>query len=478
MIGVWKDAAVNVGGAVLSRALLIAALPIITRQFSAEQIGLWPVILSLATMIAPFATLRLEIAVPMANRPAARVLMRFMGQVTLALAFLTAVLLVAFPASLRYLTGADIALGERLMIPVQLMSSAALVIVSAWLIRKRAFAALALSNLGTAVTTVFLLILLPRIFGATTFVLLFSVVSGHLCGTMIATMFARRLRDGTFSLRAHSRRLCAVLRRYAQYPRYALPYSLSAVLVERGLPLVISAFFGLASVGGYFLLRQALFAPVGIVTTAFRQVVFGHAAGHSDAHHIRALFSRVGVPVMVMIPMGTAFVMVFALGPALAVLGADWVKLEAIAPAMLVHACSLMITAWMDRVFDLKGRQRLALAMQVVSDIVVFAAALILAMSGLSFSNFVVSVSLLAAIYNVIWLVVVYRLIGYDPWRAVLAGLLPVAALAVSWACFRGLAGALPPVYDALAGATATILAAFALWHFWMRDAQRAGTRS
>jgi O-antigen/teichoic acid export membrane protein len=469
VIRVWKDSFVNVGGAVASRGLMVAALPIITHQFTPEQVGIWPLVLSLASIFAPVATLRLDIVIPILRhaRPALVI-----GNLLLLFGFAASLLLLAglflFPSGLEVLAGTRIGPGERFLIAVQLLSIVGLTVFSAWLVRRRSYPMLALAHLLSAVATIVLLIALPRLAGATTIVLVSAIVGGHVAGTLWAMSAA--LRSGFTVSRGHLRRtgVRALLIRHSNYPLYSLPYSLSSILVERGFPLLLGASFGLASSGGYYLLRQALFAPVSIVTTAFRQVMFGHAAAETDPLAMKALLLRLSMPVLVMTPLVAAYFIIFSTDAAISLLGSEWQALELIAMPVIVHASSLAISAWLDRVFDLKGRQRLALGLQLSSDFVVGLTVLLAVFAGAGFVAVVSIMSYMAAAYNILWLTIVFGLLGFSFPVSALLGLLPVAVLGSGLAAFSAMATGLEGRAGGVLGAAIIASAgAFMVFKMW-----------
>lgn len=411
------DAIVSLAGSGLARAITLASMPLVTRLYAPADLGVWAIILNLANILIPFATLQFDIAVVIApTRRSAVALLLIVAACTLTVAAASSLAIAYAPRkALEAISGlGPEQQGLLALVPLVLVLLAAQTGLQAWLTRQREFGVLSLAQLLQAAAAAVAMLILPLIAGASALVAATAAIFGLVIwqalpawniGVDIVSAFAPRLL-------AAAR---ASLRRFKVYPLYFLPYSLSAGLAERVLQLVLASAYSLSALGTFYVARQLMLGPVGLLVGTLRQVVFAHSARQKDAAEIKARVGQILRLLIDVLAPALAFSFVWMM-PALAtVMGAKWApQLGAFAWWTLFPAAALLLTGWLDRMLDVLGRQRLAVVLQLASDAVVIVVALVSPLLGLDEIGMVATLSTVTAIIHVFWLGLILKLMGFE----------------------------------------------------------------
>jgi O-antigen/teichoic acid export membrane protein len=202
------------------------------------------------------------------------------------------------------------------------------------------------------------------------------------------------------------------------YPLYTLPYSLSAVLSERVLQLVLAGSYSLAVLGSFYVARQVVTAPSALLSQALRQVVFAYGAQLDCYGQTRERVNRVLVLLVEILAPALAFGIIWLKPIILVALGDRWPHLAEFAWWIMFVAAMSLLSGWFDRLLDLLGRQRVGVALQVGSDLVLIGVALSGPRLGLDAVGMVAALSIVGAFTYLSWLVVVLRLLG-STWQEI-----------------------------------------------------------
>jgi hypothetical protein len=94
------------------------------------------------------------------------------------------------------------------------------------------------------------------------------------------------------------------------------------------------------------------------------------------------------------------------------VLGNKWQMLPQIGWWCMFPACALLFSGPLDRMPDMVGRQKLSVAMQLTSDIIMLAIMFLCIQQGKPALTTIAAISVSLALYNLTWLGVILHLIG------------------------------------------------------------------
>jgi O-antigen/teichoic acid export membrane protein len=457
-----RDAIISFAGGSLARAITLASLPFVTRIYAPADLGIWAIILTLATFVLPLATMRYDVAVVIApTRRMAAALVLVMGVCSVVVGCALAAAVVFAPASLLESISGLGGDNQKLLsfVPFVLVQLAAQTVLQAWLTREHRFGTLSLVQLTQAIVTAAATLILPFFAGANAVVAttaamiglgLAVVVALYACGRDIVALSGRHA--------GRAARVASV--RFKVYPIYFMPYSLSAGIVERVVQVVLASAYSISALGAFYVARQLLMAPAVLLAGSLRQVLFAHSARQTDAALTRTRTQRILTLLIDVLVPGLAFCL-FWLKPVLTTLmGESWVKLGDFAWWILFPASMYLLTGWLDRMLDVIGRQRTAVILQLVSDAVLIALAVLSPRIGLDDVGMVATLSVGIAFYNVIWLGITLRLIRFS-YEEILALAARACGLCVLWAGMHFAIAALMP--GAVGFGAASALLAFSL---------------
>lgn len=409
-----RDTIVSFAGAVLARIITLGSLPFVTRIYEPGALGAWAIVLALSTFVVPLATMRYDVALVIAptRRFAAALVLVMTACTAIVACVVTTAILFAPPSFLEAISGLTTSDQQVLVfVPVVLIALALQASFQAWLVREHRFGLLSLVQFGQAIFTAAATLILPFLAGATAITATAAATLGLALATMVAAATCwREIIKGSRWRSAGTARVAAV--RYKVYPTYFTPYSLSAGLVERVVQVVLASVYSISALGAFYVARQLIMAPATLLAGSLRQVLFAHSARQSDIASIRRRVRRILDTLTGLLAPALAFCL-FWLEPALTIIMGDgWARLGHFAWWVLFPASAYLFTGWLDRLWDVAGRQRTAVALQLTSDAILIALALVSPRVGLDEIGMVALLSVGTAFYNIIWLGMTLRLIG------------------------------------------------------------------
>lgn len=266
-------------GTVFAQLVFVLATPILTRIYSAEDIGVFGLYAALVLIMARLASLRYELAIPLPGQDKTAI------NLVLLTALVTLVLLVIAYLGYSIITHS----GEPIIERHILHNYAVFVILGIgtfvfnetlifWFIRKKEFGIIASARVINAVGLAVLQLLgffsaAKLIFLIASYPVALLVSIGFLVSRIDLTLFVYRGRR--FKL------LKTLALRYRDFPMYS---TLSTALFElsQALPLfVLTYYFGNQQAGFFFLARRIGLMPISLVGRAIAQV------NHADMleHH-------------------------------------------------------------------------------------------------------------------------------------------------------------------------------------------------
>ena len=409
------DTLISLGGTGLARLVAFASMAAITRIYAPDDYGTWVVLLALAGFFLPFATLRYDIALVIApTRRIAAALFMAVVAFTVVMSALALVCLVAAPGRvLEIVTGLrPEQSGWLVLVPFVLVLLSCHLMLQSWLTRERQFGALSTTQLLQALVTATATLLLPLALGANAG----AAATGAIMGLVSAILFMAWCARPHLFEAAGRRRLDIParhgLRRYKVYPLYMVPYSLSAGLTERVLQLALAGSYSLGVLGAFYVARQVVTAPSALLSQALRQVVLAYGAQLDERARLRERVNRVLLLLVEVLAPALAFGIVWLEPFVFTALGDQWPHLAEFAWWIMFVAATILLTGWLDRIFDVLGRQQVGVVMQVVSDLVLIGIALSGPRFGLDAVGLVAALSIVGMLTNIVRLVVVLRLLG------------------------------------------------------------------
>lgn len=433
-------------GTALAQIITAASTPLLTRLFAPEAHAAWAIFLSTSVIFSGVATFRYDLAIvlPKDRRQSANLMLAGCASAAAFSLLAGTVLGLVGP---HYLPP-ELHQSLRLwcwLVPVSVLSTAVYQLAAAWCVREAAFSLYSASQFSLPMG----ILAGQLLFAAGGHRDAWGLIGGTVCGQFgVATTLGGLLwrRDRIILRSASWRSIVEIAKTYRNYPLYMTPYTLVGLSRERLAYFLLGRLGTAAAAGHYNLVARLINLPNSFVASTLRPVFFQHAASQNP----RALEQ----PVLEIVrTLGLISVLLYA--PCIVqapwlfgvVFGPAWIPAAPYAIALSLPAIPLLMGNWADRKFDVLGRQRTALTMEVVFSLI--------AMAGLvggywvfrDLLSAVVIQSLLLTVYYCFWLGALFKAAGYDLTRLA-RSLLEVACIggAVWGWCFLGGRVLEPPV--------------------------------
>lgn len=355
-------------GAGVGKLVGIAAIPLITRLYGPEAYGLFSLLLAGTTLASPFVTLRYVSAIllPRQAGQAQALVLACFGLLVLSCTLMG----VGFALWGDTLFGAVGAARLGDVWPL-LLGSIALAgsheILSAWASRHKRFRQIALAEVGMSVS------------GSTAKVLIQAatplsggLLIGHLVGQAWGCVALGRAWWGELRARgtatawrqaARWRRMGALLRRHADFPRYRAPAQVLLVVSSQSPVFFAAALWGADVAGQLGLAFTVLAMPVSLLVQTTAQAYYAEIAriGPGDPARLHAL--SVGIARKLAL-LGAVPSLVLLVGaPTLFpwVFGARWADAGVFAATLSVYLVAQFVSNPLTQALNVLGRQRLFL---------------------------------------------------------------------------------------------------------------------
>jgi O-antigen/teichoic acid export membrane protein len=364
-----RSALTMAAGVAASQSISLLSAPVLTRLYEPETFGLFSAFIVLSGLLSVPATLRYEVAVVLPKSNANGELLAAGAVAVAACMMLCATLGLGL---LSWWLG-DLhrlhALGPWLLLVPALalcisLHNTALGLANRFR-RYRVIVAGTVTQQGVAALSAIAL----SFAGSSVAGLIFSRFLGYVCAAPVIGV--RTLIRGAWSCWRDRSRLRCLAFRYRQFPLFNVPYSLLGLL-SRDFPILALTFFGYGTVAGHFALaRLAATFPVNLLTSSLTQVFYRDAVDRLGSSEFTDLMWKIMqavtvgvVPIVLVLAMWSEplFVWVF---------GENWRKSGEIFPLLAIPMVFGLLTGWPERVFEVREKQYISLAVQLGFDLAV-----------------------------------------------------------------------------------------------------------
>jgi O-antigen/teichoic acid export membrane protein len=407
----FRGALTIAGATGAGQLITILAAPIITRLYAPAAYGTFAVAGTLLSLLIALACLRYELAVPLPRSDvnAASVLVVCFGL----MAFIGIGL---FPA--MWLFGGPVfgALGApeladyRWLLPLGVVAGGSLAALGAWMLRIKAFRALAEGRILQSGAGIGLQVGLG-VLGAGALGLLVGWIAGM--ATAVARLAWVTWRQSAPAIRAVSGRTArAAASRYRRFPIFSSPSTAITFIGLEAPVLWVVATYGVET-GGQFALAQRIVAlPVLVLASAVGQVYFAEAAriGREEPARLPEFYKR-ATSMLLVVAAGPFVLGMLAAPSVFPVLFGDAWTVAGLYAAILAPSYLLQFVAWpTGGTLDVLERQDLHLAREVARLVLVGAAVVLSTVAQLPAIQAVIALSVSGSIANALY--------AYISWRA------------------------------------------------------------
>jgi len=315
-----RSVAVLAGSTVLGQAVGIAASPLLTRLYSPAEFGAMGVYSSILAITLIVASLRYELAIPLAenDEDAAAIVVLSLAAIALTVSIM-ALGVWWLRAEIIQWTNTPLLSRHLWLLPVGFAAAGVYQTFSLWATRKKAFGLLGRTRLSQGLASVVTkTVLFP--FG------LIGLLLGSIAAVAagVGSLACSILRDDRDLFRTPARRAVSMAVRYRRFPQVS---SISGIINAAGLhlPMLMLAYlYGPIVAGQFALVRTAVIAPTGFLGQAVGQVYLGEGASlvrtsSSALHDLFVLASKrllaiAAMPMLLLVTFGPSL-FTFAFGP-------------------------------------------------------------------------------------------------------------------------------------------------------------------
>jgi O-antigen/teichoic acid export membrane protein len=311
----WRRLTALAGATALGQAVMVAAMPLLTRLYAPADFGASVVFIMLLALMNFAMGLRYEAAIPLCETDDdAAVVTQLVMVIALLLGFGLVLLLALADGAIADLL--NLADHVRLLwwLPLVFFLEGVFLAFHGWALYQGVMRALALSRIAQWVTIAAAQVLLGFASDGNPHALIIGYLMGQIAAVLVIVAHLSAEQRALFSA-LHGRRMRALAQRFKRFPLYgswAMLLNSAAVLLP---PILASAVFGLAAGGHYGLAQRTVGIPVRFLGISAAQVYTAEISrlGYHDRAEIARLFNDT---VRRLFLIGAAYLVVLAIvGP-------------------------------------------------------------------------------------------------------------------------------------------------------------------
>ncbi len=286
----WASIVSLAKGTVIAQLVFVLATPILTRIYTAEEMGAFGLFVAIVLVASRVAGLRYELAIPLPRQDGVAINLMVLTSLT-TLAMLVPVYLGYKLATANF----ELAVEKHVLNDYSIflvIGIATFVInetVIVWFIRKKEFGLIATARVINAVSLATF-----QLFGFFSTTKLFFLIAGYPVALIVSNIFLfSKIDFRTFSYPRNRFKLLKTLAvRYRHFPMYST-WSSTLFELSQALPLfVLTYFFGNQQAGFFFLARRIGLMPTSLVGRAIAQVNHADMLEHHKANTLGAVMTE------------------------------------------------------------------------------------------------------------------------------------------------------------------------------------------
>lgn len=439
-----RMASILTSGSAVAQLLNFIGAIVVARLFTPTDFGLYSIFLSVHTMLAVLVTMRYELALVIDAEDRNVV---FLAALTIWLIVLGSLLLTLVVVLMTmfgfggYLSDAPKHLVW--LLPLTLFCAGQYVLATQWCIRIEAFSAVAIAGVSVSVVTLAVQILFG-IFDIGAVGLVLGFFAGQAAGMLVvwARIWRRRVLRSILESICDRTNLWRVAVRHFRFPAFQMPNSFSSAAYSYFPAVILGTVISPHAAGVFSMAFKLSFQPLALLPAAFGQVIFSRlsrSAGSLDGWETALSRCYMLIGTLLAGPVGILMV----LGPAITtmLLGGEWIDAGYVLQILVLPCLLMALAAGYDRIFDVVGRQFLALVLSVVSAAVILVAIQFTAAFTVDISAAALAFALVHAVYSLVWTLFAFKSCGFSiravvsRWTIVIGLVLIVALFTklISW---------------------------------------------
>lgn len=409
-------------GGVISQIITFATLPIISRLYDPTSVNLW--ILSLTTIIitGSLTCFRYELAIVVEKK--LKFAVKLLLSCLIISAFTTCIfgIILHIPLISEKLFQSGDKKYTLKLIVIGIYIYNVNVILQNWNIRQNKYGVISIAEIIKVLTTCLLQLYFGLFNKSNGDYLIFSSVIGLSLSLLILCI---GLDKNIFKwIKLKRSNLKYILYKYRQFLQYSTLYTIVFSISGRGILYAFNLFIEPKLVATFALLERVLNAPVNLLTSAIRPVLFNEAS----RSNIKTIQKKVEAVLYLLIYFASPCVLIFlkySVNICNLLLGAQYPHSAEYAKVIIFMPVSFLLVNWIDRLYDVCGLQKLMLKMQCVSTTIIITSILCLLHLKMSFLLCLIALTVCTTLYNLVFILVLYNVVDWSS-KVLLGKLFPV----------------------------------------------------
>ncbi|WP_235206202.1 lipopolysaccharide biosynthesis protein [Stutzerimonas stutzeri] len=363
---VFKGMATLAVGNGLARVVGLAAIPILTRIYSPEHFGVLSIFTALLLILTPLMTLRYEVAVPLPGRDGTAMNLMALSAILIVATSLTlsCVLWLAGPILLT-MASMEALIPYRWLLAIALPSAGLYELLLIWAVRRRAYPAIARTQLQQSAVGSIAKVALGGM-GMASLGLLAGQVLGAGAGTV--TLMQRFQVDAKRYWRHVTlSRIRFMVHRYKGFPSYRLPSQLLLLLSSQAPLLLTASLYDPKTTGQLGLALMTLALPMNLLGHTTSKAYYAEIASIGRKHpaKIRAITYSVIKRLLALSLVPTLMLLAFGRDLFSIAFGEEWVLAGELASMLAIYLMFQFMHAPVSHLLAIYEGQRLLLALNL-----------------------------------------------------------------------------------------------------------------
>ena len=358
-----RSVSVLVGGTATSQVISILASPFLTRLYSTEDFGLLAVYGSIIGIVGVIASLRYELAIPIAETDKeAASLVYLSGIILIAVSITTGIVFYAFSSQLLGVLKASALKPFLWLLPLSVFFMGLYNILNYWAIRTKQFGVIAKTKFAQSFSSVAVQLSAFKL-GAIS--LLFGQLMGQTAGNTTLFTSAVKPHKETFK-EVKKGDIVHSAKRWKKFPLFSTWDGLFNAASSQLPPLLFATFFSPAAAGVYMLAHRVLNMPMVLIGNAVSNVFFSKSAEAHRNNNLAPLVAGIHEK-LAYIAMPPLMILMFT-GPKLFsfIFGENWVQAGEFAQWMVPWLYLVFITSPLSQLFSVLEKQKQGMCFNIV----------------------------------------------------------------------------------------------------------------
>ncbi|MDQ1298338.1 MAG: hypothetical protein QG558_877 [Campylobacterota bacterium] len=375
-------------GSLAAQVIMFAAMPIITRLYSADEFGMYSLFFSIISIVGVVSSWKYDLAImlPKSDRDAQALVFLSIGITTVMTAISIIVVYLLYDFLITYFTGAPYIIW---LIPLGIGITGFFQIFNAYSSRQQFYKKIATVKVSNSLLT-------AAVQGFSKFMFKFDgLVLGKIFADMVSVLLLlnQHVKRQTLQLKSLSRRRLIVnAKRHDHFPRYQ-SFTVFLNAISQNLPVLLLAYFYSAEIAGFYALTvRILQAPIVLIGSSTREVYYQKASKmYAEGKNIFDLYLKTtkGLVKLFILPL----IIVGLTGEALFgfIFGASWEASGVFAQILILWFFFLFINTPSIITYSILKLQKVQLKIEIVSLVLRFLA---IYLGFYFFDSYLVSVTL------------------------------------------------------------------------------------